>query len=114
MMTAEKIVYDHLVKSMSVPVSFERFSKDPERFIIIERVGGSITGHIEKASFAIQSYAESMFEACELNGLVREAMTDLIQSDLVSSVDLDSDYNWTDEETKKFRYQGIYDLVLFI
>ena len=112
-MTAELIVLEGLRKALPVPVSMERFGDEPGEFVLVERVGGSKGTGIERASFAIQSYSDSMYGACSLNEKVRTAMLDPINDSNVSRVDLDSDYNYTDTTTKKYRYQGVYDLVFF-
>lgn len=113
MMTAEKIILDHLTAHLSVSVYMTHRSGETGSFVIFERLGGRVADGIERASFAIQSYGNTLFEACELNADVRRAMEKLYESDAVTSVSLDSDYNFTDEETKQYRYQGVYDLVLF-
>ena len=112
-MIIEKVIFDHLKKSLSVPV-FVQFPKDiPDRFVLLDRVGGTESEHTKTASFAVQSYGMSIFEAASLNEDVKEAMSKAIELTQISRIDLDSDYNFTDEEMKIYRYQAIYDLVLF-
>ena len=38
-------------------------------------------------------------------------MDDLITNDEIGRVSLDSDYNFTDTQTKHHRYQAVYQLV---
>ncbi len=109
-MIPERIVLDHLKKTLSVPVSMT--TQEDESYVLIERVGGT-DGFVRTASFAIQSYGTSLYEACRLNEEVKKAMNRLLESDQVSRVELDTDYNYTDESLKKYRYQAVYDLVLF-
>lgn len=111
-MIAEKLVLDHLNKMLDVPVKMEH-PVDEEAYVILERVGGSRDSHIPRASFAIQSYASTLYDACVLNEQVKDAMEALINDPNVSSVGLDSDYNYTDETSKRYRYQAVYDLVFF-
>ena len=59
----------------------------------------------------MQSYGPSLFEAAELNERVKAAMDDLIQLPDIISSDLDSDYNFTDTSTKRYRYQAVYDII---
>lgn len=112
-MLAEKMVLDHLSKWLDVPVCMEHQAEDPQSFVIVERVGGSVSNHVHRVSFAIQSYGTSLLTACELNEKVKQAMDLLIESDRVVNLSLDSDYNHTDTSTKRYRYQAVYDLVLF-
>ncbi len=107
------IVLSGLKAALSVPVYMEHPTTAPAEYVILERVGGRQDVGIERASFAVQSYSDSMYGACELNDKVRKAMIGLIADPHISHIALDSDYNYTDSETKKYRYQGIYDLVFF-
>lgn len=109
----EKIILDHLASCLRVPVYLEHRPDEPDSFVLIERIGSSRDNMITTVSFAIQSYGASMLEACRLNEEVKEAMDRSIELNSISRVSLDTDYNFTDTETKRYRYQAIYDLVLF-
>ena len=107
----EKIVLDYLNDALNVPVYMEMPENKPDRFVLIEKTGSSRENHIDFATITIQSYAESLYYAATLNEDVKQAMDDIIALDTVSSAELNSDYNFTDTETKKYRYQAVYDLV---
>ncbi len=106
----EKIVIDYLNKHLDVPVYAEHQRTDPRSFVLVERVGSARNNLIDRASLAIQSYAESMVEAAELNEKVKSAMYKIVKLDEIGSSKLDSDYNYTDTETKQYRYQAIFDI----
>lgn len=110
-MSMEKIVFDHLKTHLDVPVSFEVL--DVPDFVFLERLGGSETNHIRHGSFAVQSYGSSLLKACELNEKAKTAMKQLIESNEISAVSLDSDYSYTDTTTKRYRYQAVFDVVFF-
>lgn len=68
--------------------------------------------HITRSTFAIQSYAPSMYEAATMNEEIKAAMLNsLITLGSVAKVDLNSDYNYTDTTTKTYRYQAVFDIV---
>ena len=46
-----------------------------------------------------------------LNERVKAAMGKMVSLDDISKAELNTDYNFTDPETKEYRYQAIYDLV---
>ena len=77
---------------------------------MIEKTGSSVSNYIYSATFAIQSYSTSMYKASELNEIVKEKMDDLITLPNISKSSLNSDYNFTDTQTKKYRYQAVYDI----
>lgn len=106
----EKTIYDYLKSCMDVPVYMEKQDAMPETYVLIEKTGSSVSNYIYSATFAIQSYSTSMYKASELNEIVKEKMDDLITLPNISKSSLNSDYNFTDTQTKKYRYQAVYDI----
>lgn len=104
----EKITLDYLSEALSVPVYTEEPDNKPTTYVLLEKIGSSETNHIPTANMAIKSYGASLFEAASLNEVVKKAMKDMIQLDGISKVRLNSDYNFTDTETKRYRYQAIF------
>lgn len=106
----ELIVKNYLSTKLEIPIVFEHQKNLPKKFVLIQKTGGSRENFLNSSTVAIQSYAESMFEAAKLNEKIKNLMYGLITVDEVSSVDLNSDYNFTDTETKQYRYQAIFDI----
>lgn len=106
----ETIVKEYLDEKLYCPVYLEHKSDPPTRYVIFEKTGSSKANFVETATIAIQSYAESLYEACELNSIVKLAMEGIITRPEVAGVHLISDYNFTDTTTKKYRYQAVYNL----
>lgn len=106
----EKTVLDYLTSKMTEPIYTER-NGQKGKFYIIEKVGGGETNHIKRASIVVQSLADSMYDAALMNESVKEVMKDIVALPEVSSCKLDSDYNFTDTTTKKYRYQAVFDLI---
>lgn len=110
----EKVVLGWLTAKLApTPCYMEQPETPPDEFVLIEKVGGGVNDHICRASFAIQSISDSLLGAAELNERVKDAMDSLIEHPDVSRCHLDSDYNFTDKASKKYRYQAVYDLVHF-
>lgn len=106
----EKIVRDFLSQKLTVPVRMEVPSDPPESFVVLEKTGSGRSNRISTATIAAQSYAKSMLDAAELNEQVKAAMDDLIDLDEVCRSQLNSDYNFTDTASKRYRYQAVYDI----
>lgn len=108
----EKTVYDFLKNNMSAPVYMEIPKDPPAKMIVIEKTGSSLNEHIYTSTFAIQSYDKTLLKAAELNDQLKRIMLDgsegLISLNEVLRIDLNSDYNFTDTTTKKYRYQAIF------
>lgn len=111
----EIIVKNFLESKLSVPVLMEIPKSQASQFVIIEKTGSTHENHIDSAILTIQSYAESMQEAAELNEQVKNWMLDgmegLVTLDEVANVNLNSDYNFTDTSSKRYRYQAVFDIV---
>ena len=107
----EKTVLDclkanDLTAYMEVPETFPTGD-----FCVVEKTGSSYNNKIFSATIAIQSYSDSLYGASQLNEVVKGIMLyNLLEEDEIGSVDLNSDYNYTDSETKRYRYQAVYDI----
>ena len=104
----EKIMLDYLSANLTVPVFMEEPTDDQTSYVLIEKTGSSQTNHIPTATLAFQSYGASLLDAATLNNTVKQVVNDAIQLDTISSVRLNSDYNFTDTATKKYRYQALF------
>lgn len=106
----EVIVREFLAEALDLPVLMEHQADMPKTCIILERTGGRKSNHLKSSVLAVQSYAPSLYEAATLNEKVKETMEQLIVLEAVSGVHLNSDYNFTDTETKRYRYQAVFDI----
>lgn len=106
----ELIILNYLKNTLTVPVGLERPEPLPSRFVMLEKTGSGRSNHLKTSTFAFQSYAETLHETVLLNQKVMEAVDSLIELDAIGSVRLNSDYNFTDTTTKRYRYQAVYDI----
>ena len=109
----ETIVLDYLSDVLSVPVSMEVPEDPPDQFVVIEKTGGGKENHIKSATLAIQSIAPSLYEAAVLNENVKIAMDGIEALDSIGRSSLNSDYNFTDTASKRYRYQAVFDLIYY-
>ena len=106
----EVIVLNYLNSVLDVPVFAQRQNEEPDEFVVIEKTGSNEVDCIESATIAIQSYSDSLIHAITLNAKVKEAMKNIVELGTVSDCSLNSDYNYTDQTEKKYRYQAIFDI----
>lgn len=108
----EEIIKEYLSNSTEItqPVYLEHPQNPPEEYFIIEKTSTSRENFVETATFAIQSYASSLFKSCQMNEKVKKTMDDAILLKEIAGVHLISDYNYTDTTTKKYRYQAVFQL----
>ena len=101
----ETTVLDYLRDRLGVPVTMEVPEGASGTFVVLEKTGSSRQNYIRRATLAVQSYAPTLLLAAQLDDRVIEAMLALPKLDRVAACRLERDYNFTDTETKKYRYQ---------
>ena len=110
----EQRLLEYLNSSLSPVPCYMEMPEDPTgQFVIIDKTGSSVTNRITKANFAIQSYADSLYDAAALNEQVKAAMDSMLEMDTISKVELNSDYNFTDTDLKAYRYQAVFVLTYY-
>lgn len=109
----ELLLKNHLDGILEVPSFFEHQEDLPDEYIMIEKTGSSDRNKLKTATIAFQSYSISLYSAAVLNEKVKAAVERAIELERVSAVHLNSDYNFTDTETKRHRYQAVYDIYYY-
>ena len=103
----EQIVHEYLSEHIDVPVFMELpevpsedYPTMPERFILLEKVGGGLNDHI----------LNSLYEAASLDEEMRNVMFGMVALNSISEIRLASNYNHTDVRTKRYRYQSVFEI----
>lgn len=94
----------------TIPVYAEVPVEMPGTFVVIEKTGSGMTNKLNSATIAIQSYAPTLYEAATLNETIKGFMDAMPDTQNVFRSKLNSDYNYTDTSTKRYRYQAVYDI----
>lgn len=116
----ERTIYEYLLEQFQgagVGVYMQIPDPDPvptleesDPFIVIEKTGSSMENWVCESTVAVQSYAGTLYKAADLNRQVIATMFGAIALDEITRVELNSDYNFTDPETKRPRYQAVFDI----
>lgn len=110
-MIIEEVLLNYLNASdLSVTAYAQRPEVEPESYILVEKTGSERTNRINMATIAIQSYADTLYEAATLNEDVKDVMDGLAELDEIGSVRLVSDYNFTSTTSKHYRYQAVFNI----
>jgi hypothetical protein len=109
----ELIVLDYLKACLDVPVVMEEPEKPPDAYVILEKTGGGRNGPLKTATMAMKSYGKTLEKAAMLNEKLKAVMEDIEDQDPISSAKLNSDYNYTDTNTKRYRYQAVFDFIYY-
>lgn len=115
-MLIETLVISHLSGLLpGVLVAAEVPEDFPEdaALAVVEKTADSRNNRIMRATFAVKSYGAALADAAALSRRVRSAMESLAERPEVSACRFETDYNWTDETRKRYRYQAIYHITYY-
>lgn len=83
-------------------------------YILVQRTNGGCTNHIRNATYAVQSISYySKLRAAQINETVKTAMEEFEEASNISACRLNSDYDFTNPNTKEYRYQAVFDIVYY-
>lgn len=107
----ETTLLKYLEEALDVPVSLEVPENKPPVYVVLQKTGSRRENRLDTATFAVQSIAPSLYEAAELNEQVKAAMEGLPYAEKnVFRAELNSDYNFTNTQTKERRYQAVFHI----
>lgn len=110
----ETTLIAYLNEQLPVEAYAEYPENAPAQFVLIEKTGSGLTNRLSRATVAVQSYGDSLLDAMELNEQVKQVMDALPDElDSITRSKLNSDYNFTDTSTRKYRYQAVYDITYY-
>lgn len=109
----EKIL--NFLKEKGLTCFMEEPEKKPREYVLVEKTGSSDAGDgLYSSLYAFRSYSTSMYKASNLNEKVKAAVMDMPQNiPGITDATLNSDYNFTDTETKRYRYQAVFEITHF-
>lgn len=109
----EVLMLNHLAEKLDVPVYAEVPEKPPKQFVVIRKGDERREDFLRCATMLARSYGGNLLEAMELSQRVLEAMDSFPENPKVSGSYCTGEYNFTDEETRRYRYQAVFDIFYF-
>lgn len=109
-MAIEYVLLNYLLNNLQVPVYMEEPANPDAQYVLIEKTGSGVENYIHSATFAVQSYGATLEQAIDLNETVKAVMDTFWAHHAVYRCHLNSDYNFTDTETQRYRYQAVYEI----
>lgn len=110
----ESIILKWLKKELTpTPVYIEEPEEAGKDFVLFEKTSGKEDEGLNTATFAFQSYGGSLLKAASLNERVKKSIKKLAETNGVIKAELNSDYNFTDLTTKRYRYQAVFDITYY-
>ena len=105
----ELTICNYVSQKLDCQVLPEKPKRPFGKMVFVERTGGN-GRFLRQTTIAIQSYGTTMYEAAELNEEVIRYMNGIIELDEITRCDLNQNYNFTDTNTKEYRYQAVFDI----
>ena len=106
----ELVIKNYLDGHLDAPSFFEHQNGLKWKYVLVEKLSGGKRNTLKSSVFAFQSYADSLFESAQLNEKVKEVVEEMVELPEITGIQLNSDYNFTDTQTKKYRYQAVFDI----
>lgn len=107
----EKIVKDYLQEKLNIETVLELPKDFKTPLLVIEKTGSGFSNGLDTATIAVQSYGKSLYDAAVLNTEVIKIMKRIADHEsVITRCDKNSDYNFTDTSTKRYRYQAVFDI----
>lgn len=104
----ETIFQDYLIEQLAgVPILLEEPENPPDRYVVLQKTGSAHENQIHTATFAVRSYGPSLYAAAALNCDVIQAALGMRPNNGVFCAELNSDYEYTNIQTKQYRYQAV-------
>ena len=107
----EVYLIEYLSNELGINVYGQEEDAEDGSYVVIEKLGSYVENFTRHATIALKSYGTTLLESAKLNERVKNAMDDIIKKPEISCSKLNSDYNYTENKKKKYRYQAVYDLV---
>lgn len=107
----ELIMKNYLEDNLRITVLLEKPDDPIDKYIVIDKTGSGEVNHLPEATLAFQSYAKSKYEAALLNKSVKSAIKSSVDElHEIRGITLNGDYPFPDVQSKKQRYQAVYDI----
>jgi MoxR-like ATPase len=106
----EMVLLEYLPDRLGVPVYMEIPADRDEKFVVLKRAGSAKENGLPSTVLALNSYAQSLYEAAQLNEQVKAAMEESVDLNEVSACSLSTDYIFTDTKSKQYCYQAVFTM----
>lgn len=114
MIDIEEIIVEYLSDNLEIPVAADVPEIMPDEFISLELTGGGFGDIIlDYPTVAIQCWAETRTDAKNLARKVDRLLRKICDSYYdISSAERNSLYNFPDPQSRKARYQIVFDFIV--
>ena len=111
-MNLEPVIINYLNNELRTYPAYGEVQENPEdEYFVVDKTGSDVENRLTTSTVAIQSCSKiSKSRASELNEMVKTAMDSIVRLPVIDDCQLMSDYNYTNIETKEYRYQAVFEI----
>lgn len=109
----ENIVRKYLKGQLDTPAYLEEPLSPPAGYILVGKTGSSDSAYLSRATVTVQTYGASLLDAAALCDRVKAAMQGITGLEEVTHCECGGDYNFTDPETHRYRYQAVFYITYY-
>ena len=109
----EITIIGYLGTHITAPVYAEIPAGKPERFVVVEKMGGERENYIDTAAVSFRSFGPSLLDAMKLNEEVMAAVETMTDLDEICCCEYGGDFNDSDTASKQYCYQAMYNITYY-
>lgn len=109
-MLIEKFVRDYLLTKLNVPVYMEQPAGRVSEYVVFYVTDRGKENHINMATVEFSSYADSKFDAAELDQDLRDAMEGIVETPEIFASKFGGGNDDKDNELNRYRYRSYFNL----
>lgn len=109
----EVTLREYLSDNLDVPVLMEHPKTSKKKFILLQLADAGRTNHIDMATFFINVYADSLYEAAELKEKVKTLLFDAISLPGITKSTLGQDQAATDSANHLYQYNLTFNFYYY-
>lgn len=109
----EVALRDYLTDNMDIPVLMEHPKTSKKKFILLQLADAGQTNHIDMATFFVNVYADSLYEAAELKEEVKTLLFDAISLPGITKSMLGQEQATTDSANHLYQYNLTFNFYYY-
>ena len=108
----EKEIINYLVDN-GFDARAENPPSPPSEYVVVQKISENQQNLIRYATVAVQSNADTLIDAMELNDAISDCMLNIVKLKKFGSCKLDNSYPYTNTSIKQYRYQSVFRIVYY-
>ena len=109
----EVTLREYLSDNMDIPVVMEHPKSSKKKYVLMQLADGGQTNHIDMATFFVNVYADSLYEAAEIKEKVKTLLMDAVSIPGITKVTLGQEQANTDSANHLYLYNLTFNFYYY-